>query len=82
MADAGLGVEPPARRFGMDFIPLALEHYLFVCKTNRLDHPQVQALIDQLTSSRLTSAIEALPGYQLDSTGVQMSTEALFESIQ
>lgn len=81
MADVGLGVEPPARNFGMDFIPLALEHYLFVCKTNRLEHPPVKALIEQLTSPGLTSAIESLPGYQLDGTGSQMSTDKLFAAI-
>jgi putative molybdopterin biosynthesis protein len=81
MADVGLGVEPPARNFGLDFIPLALEHYLLVCKTNRLEHPPVKALIGQLTSPGLTSAIEALPGYQLDGIGSQMSTDKLFAAI-
>jgi molybdate transport repressor ModE-like protein len=81
MADVGLGVEPPARSFGLDFIPIALEHYLFVCKTNRLEHPPVKALLKQLTGPGLTSSIEALPGYRLDQTGSQMNVETLFTAI-
>jgi putative molybdopterin biosynthesis protein len=32
MADVGFGLETAARRFGLEFIPLAQEHCLFACE--------------------------------------------------
>src|SRR5579859_8083548 len=42
MADAGLGIETPAKRFGLDFIPLIAERYFFLLPAERADTPALK----------------------------------------
>ncbi len=63
MADAGLGVEPPARRFGLDFIPLATERYFLVCREADLARPSLAHVLGVLRSGAFQAAVNALPGY-------------------
>jgi molybdate transport repressor ModE-like protein len=63
MADAGLGVEPPARRFGLDFVPLATERYFLICRDADLRRPGVQAVLNVLRTRQYREAVNALPGY-------------------
>jgi len=39
MADAGFGVETPARRFKLDFIPLQTERYFLLCEERMIETP-------------------------------------------
>ncbi len=64
MADAGLGVEPPARRFGLDFIPLATERYFLVCREADLARPGLQQVLGVLRSAAFQAAVNTLPGYR------------------
>ena len=81
MADVGLGVEPPARNFGLDFIPITLEHYLFVCRKEALSNSVLNDLVCQLNSDNFKTAIAALPGYELDSAGRLMTVEETFAGL-
>jgi len=63
MADVGVGVEPPAHRFKLDFIPLATERYFLLCNEADLGRPSMQALLAVLQSPAFHSAVDALPGY-------------------
>src|SRR4029077_11183629 len=45
MADAGLGVEPGARKFDLDFIPLVTERYFLACHSAALGSPPIQEVI-------------------------------------
>ncbi|SEQ89997.1 ModE molybdate transport repressor domain-containing protein [Solimonas aquatica] len=63
MADAAFGVETPARRFNLDFIPLINERYFFICNQEFLDSATMSRLISALRSAELQNAIGALPGY-------------------
>jgi molybdate transport repressor ModE-like protein len=77
MADAGLGVEPPARRFGLDFVPLATERYFLVCREADLAKPALQGLLAILRSTAFQAAVNALPGYRALHCGqVQTVAEA------
>jgi len=67
MADAGLGVEPAARRFELDFLPVARERYFFICNAKLLDAPMMRRILDILRSREFQRAVNALPGY--DSAG-------------
>lgn len=63
MADTGFGVETPARRFKLDFIPLVTERYFLVCNQASLDKPPLQAVLDVLRSDYFQAAVNQLPGY-------------------
>ncbi|ATJ82130.1 substrate-binding domain-containing protein [Halomonas beimenensis] len=77
MADAGFGVEAAARRFGLDFVPLALEDYLLVCHQRSLGEPRLQRLLEVLGGAAFQSAVAALPGYTPDRCGEVEGVEAL-----
>jgi molybdate transport repressor ModE-like protein len=63
MADVGFGLEPPARHFKLDFVPLANERYFLLCRTASLTMPAIQAVVAALRDPVLRAAIDALPGY-------------------
>ena len=62
-ADAGLGIEAAARARGLDFVPLAEEHYLLVCLKDVLDDPATLALRTLLQSAAWQDRLRTLPGY-------------------
>lgn len=70
MADAGFGVETPARRFKLDFIPLATERYFLLCHEAALAKPQLQAVLRILGSPAFQAAVDGLPGYAATRCGV------------
>jgi molybdate-binding protein len=63
MADAGFGLETPARRFKLDFLPLAAERYLLLCHEAALARPQMQAVLRVLRGAGYQQAVSLLPGY-------------------
>ncbi len=75
MADVGFGVETAARRFDLDFIPIARENYLFACKAGALDQNLLKSTRDILQSAAFRNTINALTGYD----GSQAGSIATFE---
>jgi len=63
-ADTGLGIEASARRYGLDFVALASEHYYLVCLKAALDQPPTVLLREVLQSPQWQALLAALPGYQ------------------
>jgi molybdate transport repressor ModE-like protein len=63
MADVGFGVETPARRFKLDFLPLASERYFLLCNEQSLARPRLQAVLAVLRSAEYRKAVDDLPGY-------------------
>ena len=77
MADAGIGVQTAAHRFGLQFIPLLRERYFFAVNTAALQQPKMQGALQLLRSPPMRGAIAALKGYQAGETGrVQALDEA------
>jgi putative molybdopterin biosynthesis protein len=68
-ADAGIGIQAAAARFGLDFIPLAREQYYFVCLKETLESPAVIRLRELLQEKHWQDAIGNLPGYDTAATG-------------
>lgn len=68
-ADAGFGVEPAARQFRLDFIPLARERYIFVCNAKALERPEMIELLTLLKSDLFAAMVAELPGYSAPSIG-------------
>jgi len=75
MADAGFGVEAAAREFGLDFLPLAKEHYSLVCWKTLLDTSPARALLDLLADRKFQDEINAMPGYSCSHAGEVMTLE-------
>ncbi len=63
MADVGFGVETPARRFKLDFLPIATERYFLLCHEAALAKPALQAVLAVLRSADYQRAVGELPGY-------------------
>ncbi|MCC7547967.1 MAG: helix-turn-helix transcriptional regulator [Burkholderiales bacterium] len=78
MADAGMGVEPPARQFKLDFLPLAAERYFLVARNETFDFPAVHALLAQLRGPEFRARVARLPGYSAERSGETTSMEAAF----
>ncbi|MEP7043146.1 MAG: substrate-binding domain-containing protein [Dokdonella sp.] len=69
MADVGFGLEVPARRFGLGFVPLLTERYFFVCRDDLLAEPVMQDFLAILASAELRAQIALLPGYDPTEAG-------------
>lgn len=71
MADVGFGVETPARRFKLDFVPVVTERYFLLCDERTLELPVVRAMLAIIQGAAFKDAVNKLPGYQADdATGV------------
>lgn len=69
MADVGFGVEPPARHFKLDYVPLANERYFLLCRTAVIDMPAMQVVVAALRDPGLRDVLNALPGYDASASG-------------
>ncbi len=77
MADAGFGVAAAASRFKLDFVPLAQETYFLACRSELLDQPVMQALLDMLRSPLFAARVAELPGYDAAGAGEVLRVDDL-----
>jgi len=83
LADVGFALEPPARRYGLDFYPLITEHYFFLCHNDVLDSDRLSELLALLRSDRFRHELGRLPGYDPSWCGrVQTLEEAFPASVR
>lgn len=68
-ADVGLGIYAAAQVFDLDFIPVATEQYDLIIPENYYTMPNIQILLDTITTSRFKKKVEKLGGYSTDRTG-------------
>lgn len=78
MADAGLGIEPAARQFHLDFVPLAQERYMLIGTTQTLAQPAIRELVGLLQSPDFAQMMAAVPGYELDDPGSIVPLDRVF----
>jgi molybdate transport repressor ModE-like protein len=78
MADVGFGVETPAQRFGLDFLPLISERYFFACRADDLGAPAMRPVLEELRSAEFRAVINALPGYDAMASGQVTSVAEAF----
>lgn len=69
MADVGFGLEPPARRFKLDFVPIATERYFLLCRNDVMDTPALKAVLAALRDPAMRALLAALPGYDATAAG-------------
>lgn len=63
MADVGFGLEPPARHFKLDFVPIATERYFLLCRDDVMQTPVMQTVLAMLRDKDFRSTLADLPGY-------------------
>lgn len=78
MADAGVGVETAARKFGMDFVPLAKERYFLALEKESLSTKPVREVIETVQRLSFKRRLQALVGYDATLTGAVQSTAEAF----
>lgn len=69
MADVGFGVAHAAHLFGLDFIPLCEEDYVFICHKKNLAKASVALFVDAIQSTTFLEKLNSLAGYKADSCG-------------
>ncbi len=69
LADAGFGLERPARYFQLDFIPMINERYFLVCRSATVAHPVMQETLRILNDEAFKRSVNALPGYDSGNSG-------------
>ncbi len=62
-ADAALGIEAAAVRYGLGFVPLVEEDYFLVCLADALEQPAVRLLCTLLQAPEWRQALQDLDGY-------------------
>ena len=73
LADAGIASEPAALAYGLDFIPLTVEHFDLVIPAGQAGSREVQGLLKILTSRWLLEQVASLPGYDPSRCGEHIS---------
>lgn len=81
MADAGFGVEVPAREFKLEFLPAQQERYFLLCDDKSIDTPDIQQLLNLLRSDAYRAAVSRLPGYEADEAGTVLVLETAFPTL-
>jgi len=71
-ADVGFAIQAAAAQFGLGFVPIATERYLFACARRVLESPRIVAFRALLASRATRAVVAPLPGYALDSPGTLM----------
>ncbi len=72
MADAGFGLELPARQFKLDFVPVASERYFLLCRSEVMKTPALQAVLAALRDPGFRAELAQLPGYDPAQAGTTM----------
>lgn len=78
MADVGFGVEPAARQFKLDFVPLVRERYMLACRNVRLRDAPIRELVSLLEGDAFRAMVGPVPGYDLDEPGTLIGMDELF----
>jgi len=75
MADVAFGVEAAARQFGLDFIRLLTEDYVFTRKQTFLETKPMRRVLNIMKGREFQKAVVALPGYKATDTGTVYSVK-------
>lgn len=78
MADMGFGVETAARRFDLDFIPIARENYFFACNTRALKQAPLKSVLSTMQDISFRNTVNALPGYDGTQSGSILAFDEVF----
>lgn len=80
MADVGFGLEPPARHFKLDFVPIATERYFLLCRDDVMAAPAMQAVLSALRDPGFRATLAQLPGYDPADLGRVMPFQEAYKA--
>jgi molybdate transport repressor ModE-like protein len=80
MADAGPGLETPARQFELGFVPLANERYFLVCAKQILETQPLRTLLATIRSAEYTTLLSEIPGIDSLGCGTVQNVTEVFSS--
>lgn len=69
MADVAFGIEPAARQFKLDFVPMVQERYMLASHKDSLRLPAVRELLALLQRAEFAAVLGTVPGYAPDEPG-------------
>jgi len=72
-ADCCLATRSAAVSFGLDFVPLRIERYDLVMRTQTLELPAIQVFLDVMQRATLRRKLELLAGYDTSETGALLA---------
>ena len=75
-ADAGFGLKADANRYGLDFVPLAVERYFLAFERASARSPAFQALLEVLRGREFARRVGSLPGYDTAKAGAPADLDA------
>jgi molybdate-binding protein len=81
MADAGLGVENAARKFGLEFLPILSERYFLICDRDSLASPLIAPVVEILKSNQFKAAAAGLSGIDVTAAGTLMAIAEAFPEL-
>lgn len=81
MADAGFGIETPAQRFGLDFIPLVKERYFFLVRADQAESPTIAQALTIMRSAEFRKTVQKLPGYDAAHCGRVLDLASAFPAL-
>ncbi len=80
MADVGFGVEAAAHRFGLGFLPVLEEYYLWAYPLASAEDPEILAFLKTLQNPAFQEAVNQLPGYTCDCCGKTVGVDWLLST--
>jgi molybdate transport repressor ModE-like protein len=78
MADVAFGIEPAARQFRLDFVPIIQERYLLACHKDSLQLAAVRELIELVQRPAFHQQVDGIPGYEPDEPGRLATVAEIF----
>lgn len=82
MADVAFGLEPPARHFKLDYVPVASECYFLLCRDDMMHTPGVQQLLSVLRDPDFRDVLAGLPGYDPSLAGAAIPLAQAYPGIE
>jgi molybdate transport repressor ModE-like protein len=80
-ADAGLGIEAAARRFGLEFVPLVEETYYLAYRRRAARSPAMAGVAAALAGPEFGEIVSRFPGYRCRGSGEVLSMSAIGRSL-
>ena len=81
MADVAFGLEPPARQFRLDFVPMATERYFLLCRNDVMATPALQKVLSLLRDPAFRATLQDLPGYDAAASGTAVALEQAYPAL-
>jgi len=78
MADVAFGIEPAARQFKLDFVPMVQERYMLACHKDSLRLAPIGELVALLRRPEFLALIASVAGYSPDEPGQIATLKEIF----